>query len=409
MLWRVLSLVLVLALAAPWVVWADNVNNDVTVGGSDTFTLGDSTTVGYKVVANSGDGQTGCNASDGSTATVTINTPAQVTATPGSLEFDACNIFKNVVFTASAAGSYIITVNVADEGAGSYHTTPATFTLKVLPATTADTTPPVITPNVSGTLGNNDWYVSDVTVSWTVTDDESTITSQSGCDDVTVDYDTAGVTFTCEATSAGGTASESVTIKRDATDPTVGLVGGPADGASYYFGFVPAAPTCIASDAMSGLEGPCSVSGYSAAVGTHTVTASVSDLAGNSASDSRSYTVKDWSFGGFYRPVDMGDVWNTVKGGSTVPLKYNFYIDDVEVTDTSIMKFSALQVACPGETELVETPVELTTTGGTSLRYDAVAMQFVQNWQTPKRAKTCWTVTVVADGGPSLSAQFMLK
>lgn len=84
-----------------------------------------------------------------------------------------------------------------------------------------DTTPPVITPNITGTLGDNGWYVSDVNVSWTVTDGESTISSESGCGPSGVTSDTAGVTFTCTATSAGGTASASVTVKRDATPPTV--------------------------------------------------------------------------------------------------------------------------------------------------------------------------------------------
>ncbi len=34
-----------------------------------------------------------------------------------------------------------------------------------------DITPPVITPTVSGTVGNNGWYVSDITISWTVVDE----------------------------------------------------------------------------------------------------------------------------------------------------------------------------------------------------------------------------------------------
>ncbi|HEX4773807.1 MAG TPA: hypothetical protein VH351_23440, partial [Bryobacteraceae bacterium] len=39
----------------------------------------------------------------------------------------------------------------------------------------ADITPPVISPQITGTLGNNGWYRSAVTVNWTVTDPESGI------------------------------------------------------------------------------------------------------------------------------------------------------------------------------------------------------------------------------------------
>ena len=83
-----------------------------------------------------------------------------------------------------------------------------------------DNTAPSIVPQVSGIAGNNGWYVGDVQVSWTVTDSESAISSSSDCDSVSVTADTSGETFTCTATSAGGTATESVTVKRDATPPT---------------------------------------------------------------------------------------------------------------------------------------------------------------------------------------------
>ncbi len=89
-----------------------------------------------------------------------------------------------------------------------------------------DATPPVIEATVSGTLGDNGWYTSDVNVSWTVTDDESAVSSSVGCGTTNVTADTNGVTFTCTATSAGGTASESVTIKRDATAPTIAVALG---------------------------------------------------------------------------------------------------------------------------------------------------------------------------------------
>lgn len=97
-----------------------------------------------------------------------------------------------------------------------------------------DDTPPVISANASGTLGDNGWYTSDVAVSWTVTDDESSIISTSGCDTTIINGDTAGTTLTCEASSAGGSNSASVTIQRDATAPTASANISPAANANGW-------------------------------------------------------------------------------------------------------------------------------------------------------------------------------
>lgn len=86
----------------------------------------------------------------------------------------------------------------------------------------SDTTPPVITPTVTG-AENGGWYTSNVSVSWAVADPESAFTS-SGCGAQTVTSDTSGVTFTCTAISAGGTSSQSVTIKRDTSGPSIASV-----------------------------------------------------------------------------------------------------------------------------------------------------------------------------------------
>jgi hypothetical protein len=272
----------------------------------------------------------------------------------------------------------------------------------------ADTTPPVITPNVSGTLGNDGWYVSDVTVSWSAVDSESEISSSSGCDPTTIDNDTAGMTLTCTATSAGGTSSESVTIKRDATPPTFTWHGDINDGDAFYYGFVPPKPTCSAEDALSGLAYPWSWGGYANIVGTHALTAMATDRAGNRATETRTYTVLAWTLTGFYRPVVMGStVWNSAKGGSTVPLKFDVYAGTTELTSTGdIRAFEVNRVDCSA-TGLGDT-VDWTATGGTSLHYDAIKGQFVQYWQTPRGAG-CYVITVTTRDGSSLSANFRLK
>ena len=45
------------------------------------------------------------------------------------------------------------------------------FQLTGVSAAPTDNTPPVITPTVTGPLGENGWYTSDIEISWSVTDD----------------------------------------------------------------------------------------------------------------------------------------------------------------------------------------------------------------------------------------------
>jgi hypothetical protein len=137
-------------------------------------------------------------------------------AEDGTFDSPLESVTATLTFLPSQAGTRTICVQGADTSSNT--SAEACTTVTVSPV---DDTPPVITPTVSGTLGNNGWYTSDVAVSWTVTDGESDITSQSGCGPTTVTTDTAGVTYTCEATSDGGTASEAVTIQRDGTLPII--------------------------------------------------------------------------------------------------------------------------------------------------------------------------------------------
>ena len=111
---------------------------------------------------------------------------------------------------------------------------------------------------------------------------------------------------------------------------------------------------------------------------------------------------------GFYSPVVMTSGFvNTVKGGSTVPLKFNVSVNGVEKTDIADLQFSLKQVGC---TAAAEDEVDFVSTGGTSLRYDTTERQFIQNWKTPKGAGLCYVVrmTTTADG-LSISALFKTK
>jgi len=152
-----------------------------------------------------------------------------------------------------------------------------------------DTTAPEITPVVTGTLGNNDWYVSNVTVAWTIEDAESSIDSTDGCDESIISDDTDGMTLTCTATSEGGTTSESVTIKRDATSPELAQTVTPNpvhQGTS-------AVASANATDMRSGIASQQCDPVDTSNLGLQSVYCTATDYAGNTASAPATYIVLD--------------------------------------------------------------------------------------------------------------------
>jgi hypothetical protein len=145
-------------------------------------------------------------------------------------------------------------------------------------------------------------------------------------------------------------------------------------------------------------------------VGTYNDTWVFIDVTGNYKDTNGSVTDKiiAWTLKGFYQPVDMNGVYNVVKGGSTVPLKFEVFAGPAELTAITVVKsFVVTKVACEGNATFDD--IELTTTGGTSLRYDTTAGQFIQNWQTPKTAGVCYRVTMTTQDNSSLIAFFKLK
>ncbi len=293
-------------------------------------------------------------------------------------------------------------------GANIYDSYPPNNTGGLCVAAYADVTAPGIAlvsalPAANGAGWNN----AAVTVTWSCTD------TGSGVVDATVTKTLSegaaqSATGTC-ADKAGNTVSNTQSpFNIDLTAPGVTWNGSIANGATFAFGSVPASPSCTATDALSG-PGACTVIGWSDAVGAHTLSATAYDVAGNSTTETRAYTVGAWTLKGFYQPVDMNGVWNVIKGGQTVPLKFEVFAGSTELTSTSEIKsFTTAVIAC-GAPSATADEVEVTTTGGTSLRYDATSGQFIQNWQTPKGAGICYRATMTTQDGSSLVALFKTK
>lgn len=500
--------------------FADNLQADALDSSTLSVSIeeGNDTDVEYWLVANGADG---CNVDATHAATVTLNLPSGVSASQNPFTLNQCKVGTSnngvtITFTGdSAGGPYDITVTSITGGkAGNngYNTNPANaldITVTEPPApsdTTAPTTTATLDP--SSPDGDNNWYVSDVTVTlsaednsggsgvdsttyeidggstqtysapFTVSDNgEHTVTFRSEDNDGNVESDQSvtfkidqtkptidgtatpaansdgwnnedvSITFECDDATSGIASCDGDTTLTDETDTTGVTVAGTAtdnagnsdtddagpikidktdptnvhftDGALenngvYYYGLVPAAPTdCTAEDALSGLD-HCSVdsSNGGTSIGSHSYGATAVDNADNEASITLSYTVNHWTLNGFYQPVDPGTTVNTVKAGSTVPFKFEVLAGSTEFTSTSfnnspVGTFSAKKVSCT--TGSSEDTIEVTSTGGTSFRYDTTSGQFVYNWQTPKNTGSCYDTTFTAQDGSTLTAHFKLK
>jgi hypothetical protein len=140
-----------------------------------------------------------------------------------------------------------------------------------------------------------------------------------------------------------------------------------------------------------------------------------------------SYTIGAWTPQGFYEPIGIptsiyaapgvsaplpntSTVWNSAKGGSTIPLKFNIFAGSVEKTSTSdVGSFSAMRLSsCSTSAE--DQVEEFATTGGTSLRYDTTGHQFIQNWKTTNVTREeCYRASVTFADGTTIYTFVKLK
>lgn len=252
----------------------------------DNVVLGNAAVVNARPVANAGTDQT-VNLNGSTTTAVSLDASA---STDDGLRQPLTYTWQENGSTIASGrtpvvtlglGTHVIVLTVND----GEHSASDAVTITVV-----DPSPPTITAHVTGTQGNNGWFVDDVAVAFTVTDLESAVTA-TGCDARAVTMDTHGQSFTCSAQSAGGSASETVSVKRDATRPVVTFGG----NAGSYTVDQQVLITCTASDATSGVgSSTCpqvNAAAYTLPLGSNALNASAIDNAGNSSSASTSYTV----------------------------------------------------------------------------------------------------------------------
>jgi hypothetical protein len=284
--------------------WGDNLQNDVTAGGSDTITAGGSTTITYRLVANSAEGDIGgCNVDATHAATLTITVPANVTASPSSVSFTDCGTAgqKSVTFSSNTAGDYSITHSISGGKSGSVYKNQANFTLHVQAPAAQNTAPKLTVPAGIQQEGNAQGGATVAYSGISATDAENgSLNDAVQCSPASGSFFPLGSTrVDCSVTDSGGLSDTGfffVTVV-DTTAPTLSNVpadrtveGNTTGGANVSY----ASPT--ASDVVEASPtATCSPASGFFALGSHTVACACTakDASGNTSSASFKITVQD--------------------------------------------------------------------------------------------------------------------
>jgi predicted outer membrane repeat protein len=377
---------------------------------------------GFSLAVSGGDNQTALpGAAYASPLEVTVSSAYAEPVDGGAVSFLAPTTGASATITGSPAtitGGKASVTATANSTSGAYsvraNATGATYNSTSFSLTntqpTIDTTPPSITPNIVGTLGQNGWYTSDVTLSWTVIDNESAVTSQTGCDPAMIIHDQAETSYTCSATSAGGTSSITATIKRDATSPVVAVTG-VTGGSTYILGAVPAAG-CSTTDAISDVGTNATLNltgGNTLGVGSFSATCSgAKDNAGNAAGPVSVHYNVTFQFTGFSSPVDNPGVVNVAKAGQTIPLRWR--ITDANgnpITVLTSVTVTAASLSCSAGTTTDQ--IEEYATGNSGLQ-NLGDGYYQWNWKTPTSyANSCKTMKLDLGEGLFHTALFQFK
>ena len=267
-----------------------------------------------------------------------------------------------------------------------------------------DRTAPAITATVTGPQGADGWYTGAVTVRFTCTDGLSTVATCSKEELVTTNGANQSVVGEAED-RAGNTARYEVTgLNIDSTKPTIEMTG-VAAGGQYLLGAAPKAG-CTAKDNIS-TSVSCEVQvtgGNANGVGTFSYTATATDGAGNTATETGTYSViYRWS--GVLQPIndtghDPGSAPSVFKAGSTVPTKFVLRRADgspVQAGSPPVWLTPSKGTAITAAID--ESVFSTTPSAGGLFKYDAASGQYHYNWGTPRGVANYYRLGISLDDG----------
>jgi hypothetical protein len=335
------------------------------------------------------------NAADWNRSDVTVHFDAKDTD-PGS-GVAASSVTPDQVVVNETSASGLVVKGSAKDTAGNTGTDSVTVRL--------DKTGPSINGSiVSGTMGNNGWYVGPVGVRFTCSDSLSGIAVCPDDENITLSNNGAGQSVTRTATDiADNRSSKTISgVNIDNEAPSITDVN--VAGGFYKLGAAPAA-TCTATDSYSGVHScKVDVTGGTNGVGTFSWIAVATDKAGNTSTQKGTYKVT-YRFDGFLQPINdtahqTGLTTSVFKAGSTVPVKIQLKNAAGQAVQSASPPVWLTPVLGAKMTLPVdETTVTVSADSGATFRYDTTAQQYIYNWKSPSTGGNYSQIGVKLDDG----------
>jgi hypothetical protein len=283
-----------------------------------------------------------------------------------------------------------------------------------------DKTKPTASASASPEPNSNGWNNTNVTVSFSGEDGLSGI---DFCDtDVVLSDEGAEQSASGTCTDKAGNVSDPATangINIDKTAPSLNITGA-ATGYYGVCGGIPTRPSFSPTDNLSLIASSSDTwepSLTPSGVGNYAYSATATDYAGNTTSETRSYKVTyGAAFNGFFQPINMNGS-SIFKITSTIPVKFSLSCNGVQITNAVVKLYVGKLDSSidPGELEAISTSA---STEGNLFRFSDT--QYIFNLSTKKGyvnpdgttasfTPGSWVLYAVLDDGTSRSVVIQLK
>lgn len=286
-----------------------------------------------------------------------------------------------------------------------------------------DGVPPITNIMLDGTLGQNNWYTSNVQVTISATDNEGgsgVAKTEYSFDGINWTLYTESFTINTEGTrklyyrsvdNAGNVEQiKEQVIKIDKTPPQL-IINTPTDGGEYLFNQNILADWS-ADDYISGLASATGTVTNGQAVDTSTVgiktfNVVAADNAGNQITKTVTYYVI-YKYSGILPPVKT-DGSSVFRLGSTVPVKFQLQDASGIFVNNAVAKLYVAKIdngIVGEEKEAISTSAAAT---GNLFRYDNTENQYIFNLATKGLSAGTWQLRISLDDGTSKYVNISLK